>query len=200
MKSPLSYQISEYDCGPVTILNALNYLFDRDKILPDLIKNIYKYTLDKHNKKGIQGMYGTSNCSIVFLCQYLNHYSEQVNFNLKCELLSCEEVYINSNEKIKHCLNNNGVVVFKCISGVPHFSLLTDIKDDDCYIFDPYFRKRDFKLDGVSMYNDPFKANRIVKKYVLDNEGVSDYNLGKVKDRIALLMYNTSCPKKKDRR
>ncbi|MDI9518668.1 MAG: peptidase C39, partial [Bacillota bacterium] len=27
MKNPLSYQMSEYDCGPTAVLNALMYLF-----------------------------------------------------------------------------------------------------------------------------------------------------------------------------
>ena len=32
MKIPLRYQVSEYDCGPTSLLNALNYLFQREEI------------------------------------------------------------------------------------------------------------------------------------------------------------------------
>ena len=38
MKIPLRYQVSEYDCGPTSLLNALNYLiasFDSDIITID---------------------------------------------------------------------------------------------------------------------------------------------------------------------
>ena len=28
MKNPLHYQLSEYDCGPTTMLNAVSYLFE----------------------------------------------------------------------------------------------------------------------------------------------------------------------------
>ena len=29
MKNPLRYQLSEYDCGPTSMLNALAFLFER---------------------------------------------------------------------------------------------------------------------------------------------------------------------------
>ena len=46
MVVPLSFQISEFDCGPVSLLNALSRLFDRKLIQPCMIKAIYSYTLD----------------------------------------------------------------------------------------------------------------------------------------------------------
>ena len=47
MKTPLLYQLSEFDCGPITLYNALKYLFDRDEIPYEVIKEIMNYTLDK---------------------------------------------------------------------------------------------------------------------------------------------------------
>ena len=38
MKNLLNYQTSEYDCGPVTILNGIRYLFEREEIYPEIIK------------------------------------------------------------------------------------------------------------------------------------------------------------------
>ena len=46
MAIPLNYQISEFDCCPVSLLNALNLQFDRKLIQPCIIKAIYTYTLD----------------------------------------------------------------------------------------------------------------------------------------------------------
>lgn len=40
MKTPLYYQMSEYDCATVTLLNAIKYLFPREVIPPDVIKAI----------------------------------------------------------------------------------------------------------------------------------------------------------------
>lgn len=34
MKNPLHYQLSEYDCGPTSMMNALAYLFEREEIPP----------------------------------------------------------------------------------------------------------------------------------------------------------------------
>lgn len=34
MKNPLHYQLSEYDCGPTSMMNAIAYLFEREEIPP----------------------------------------------------------------------------------------------------------------------------------------------------------------------
>ena len=39
MKIPLRYQMSEYDCGPTSMLNAISYLFEREEIPPRLVPN-----------------------------------------------------------------------------------------------------------------------------------------------------------------
>ena len=39
MKIPLRYQMSEYDCGPISMLNAISYLFEREEIPPEVIRN-----------------------------------------------------------------------------------------------------------------------------------------------------------------
>ena len=35
MKNPLHYQLSEYDCGPTSMMNAIAYLFEREEIPPE---------------------------------------------------------------------------------------------------------------------------------------------------------------------
>ena len=40
MKNPLHYQLSEYDCGPTCMLNAVSFLFEREEIPPEVIRNI----------------------------------------------------------------------------------------------------------------------------------------------------------------
>ena len=46
MKNPLHYQISECDCGPTSMLNAISYLFNREDIPPEIIRNVMLYCLD----------------------------------------------------------------------------------------------------------------------------------------------------------
>ena len=52
MKTPLHYQMTEYDCGPITVMNAIIYLFEREQIPPDLIRNIMLYCLDGYGAEG----------------------------------------------------------------------------------------------------------------------------------------------------
>ena len=40
MKTPLRYQMSEYDCGPTAMLDAVSFLFEREEIPPEIIRNI----------------------------------------------------------------------------------------------------------------------------------------------------------------
>lgn len=44
MKTPLGYQVTEYDCGQVTFLNAMKYLFYTIGIIYFLSKNAMKST------------------------------------------------------------------------------------------------------------------------------------------------------------
>ena len=46
MKVPLRYQNTEYDCGTTSFVNALAYLYDREDVPVELLKAIYKFTLD----------------------------------------------------------------------------------------------------------------------------------------------------------
>ena len=40
MKNPLNYQMTEYDCGPTSMANAVSFLFKREEISPDIPKYI----------------------------------------------------------------------------------------------------------------------------------------------------------------
>lgn len=46
MKNPLHYQFSEYDCGPTSMQNAISFLFEREEIPPEVLRNIMLYCLD----------------------------------------------------------------------------------------------------------------------------------------------------------
>ena len=72
MKNPLHYQISEYDCGPTSMLNAIIYLFDREQIPPDIIRSIMLYCLDCYGACGAPGKSGTSCAAMMFLSNWLN--------------------------------------------------------------------------------------------------------------------------------
>ena len=39
MNNPLRYQMTEYDCGPTSMLNAVSYLFPREEIPPEIVRS-----------------------------------------------------------------------------------------------------------------------------------------------------------------
>lgn len=55
MKTPLRYQITEFDCGSVSLVNCITYLFEREHIPAELIKAINTYTLDAMTSTAILG-------------------------------------------------------------------------------------------------------------------------------------------------
>ena len=45
MKIPLRFQITEFDCGSVSLINCISYLFDREEIPAKLLKTIFGLSL-----------------------------------------------------------------------------------------------------------------------------------------------------------
>ena len=74
MKNVLNYQTSEYDCGPVSLLNGIRYLFDREEIYPDIVKFIMLYCMDTYNENGELCKRGTSAAAMNYITNWLNHF------------------------------------------------------------------------------------------------------------------------------
>lgn len=55
MKTPLQYQRTEYDCGPTSVLNAVSYLFGREQIKPDILRQTMLICLDCYGAGGACG-------------------------------------------------------------------------------------------------------------------------------------------------
>ena len=100
MKSPLHYQVSEFDCGPTTVLNALSYLFQREDLPAELVRNIMIYCLDCYNEEGRPGGNGTSRAAMMFLSNWPVSYthldvykrqSEDQLYGFFCGLCQCTE-------------------------------------------------------------------------------------------------------------
>ena len=88
MKIPLRYQNTEYDCGTTSFINALAYLYDREDVPVELIKAVYKYTLDVENEEGIVGKGGTSRKHAELLARYFSKYASAFWSIYACVLLS----------------------------------------------------------------------------------------------------------------
>ena len=92
MKTPLAYQITEYDCGQATLLNAMRYLFKRGEVPPVVIKYITQYTLDTVGQNGQIGLCGTSPHAIEYLANWINNNNSSLNIDIKAKILRKNEV------------------------------------------------------------------------------------------------------------
>lgn len=198
MKNLLNYQSSEYDCGPVSLTNAIRYLFDRETIYPDIIKYIMLYCLDSYNDKGESGKFGTSASAMMFLSNWLNQFGQMKCFPISCEFLSGEDVYLSQSGKIIEALQQGGAVVLRLFLDVGHYVLLTGIEGDNIYLFDPYYEELDdpaldpeFFGDGITFITgQPKRANRMVSMQRLNRETTGFYEMGPYDIREAVIVFN----------
>ena len=177
MKVPLRYQNTEYDCGTTSFVNALAYLYDREDLPVELLKAIYKYTLDVENEEGIIGKGGTSRKHALLLTNYFIKYAKDNNFDIYCKVLNGAEVTLNA---IKNALNDKTVIIARCMQTTEHYVLITKMDDNFAYIFDPYYLNEDYYLNdkdvGIVLHRS-FTHNRLVKINRLFEESNKDFSL-----------------------
>ena len=189
MKVPLRYQNTEYDCGTTSFVNALAYLYDREDIPIELLKTIYKFTLDVEGKDGIEGTGGTSRKHAELLAKYFVEYANKNDkFDINCKILNGKDVTL---EKMKKALEDNGVIIARCWQDTEHYVLITKIDDTFVYIFDPYYLGEDYyvKDDDVAIVlHETFTHNRLVKIERLFDESLKDFSLLEESKRSIILM------------
>ena len=190
MKVPLRYQNTEYDCGTTSFVNALAYLYDREDIPVELLKAIYRFTLDVEGIDGVEGKGGTSKKHAELLAKYFVEFANRNDdFDIKCKILYGENVTL---ERIKDSLNNNGVVIARCWQSSEHYVLITNIDENFVYLFDPYFLEEDYYVDDEDVaivLHETFTHNRVVKIERLFSEKLEDFSLMK-KDNRSIILIN----------
>ena len=189
MKVPLRYQNTEYDCGTTSFVNALAYLYHREEIPVELLKAIYKFTLDVEGKDGIEGTGGTSRKHAELLAKYFTKYTNENNqFDLNCEILYDEDVTL---EKMQNVFKKKGVIIARCWQDTEHYVLITKIDDNFAYIFDPYYLNEDYYIDDEDVaivLHESFTHNRIVKIERLFDESLKDFSLLEKSKRSIILI------------
>lgn len=190
LKIPLNYQQSEYDCVPITFLNALSYLCNREEIDPLLIKMIYQQSLDSFDDHGNPGKCGTSEQAVESMAIWINQYSRKIFLGIYCEFLSSNEVTF-ENSLISTKVNYGGVLL-PCVhfAGSYHYVLVTGLDDSFVYIFDPYYmaiNSLEKEFDFIT--DQPLKMNRRVRKDVFFGVESRPYALGEMSKRECVLIY-----------
>ena len=113
MKNPLYYQLSDYDCGPTSVLNAVAYLFEREDIPPEILRNVMLYCLDCHSFDGAPGKLGTSTSAMMFLSNWLDNFGRVGIMPISSSYLAGDRVYLGSASSINDALKRGGVVVVR---------------------------------------------------------------------------------------
>lgn len=196
MKNLLNYQSSEYDCGPICLLNGIRYLFEREEIYPDIIKFIMLYCMDTYNEAGELCKHGTSAAAMNYMASWMNHFSEVRQFPIHCEFFSGESVSLTPQCRITDALKQGSIVVLRVFLEVAHYVLLTGIENDRILLFDPYYEEiddpdldKEYMCEEISFITDqPKKANRSVSIERLNGTGTDYYEMGESVCREALIM------------
>lgn len=194
MKNPLHYQLSEYDCGPTSMLNAISFLFEREEIPPEVIRNIMLYSLDCYNSEGIQGKSGTSCAAMTFLTNWLNSLNKIGRLPVSAQHLTAEQVYLGDGSRLNHALACGGAVIVRLYFDEPHYILLTGQDGENILAFDPYYVEKPFDFaPDIQLRSDHLKQyNRIVPSHYFNCEGTTIYALGPTTEREAVILYNTA--------
>lgn len=191
MKIPLHYQISDYDCGPTSMLNAISFLFEREEIPPEIVRNIMLYCLDCHSSEGVPGKMGTSCSAMMFLSNWLTNFGMLGLLPVSSTYISEEKVYIGQNNMINDTLTRGGAVVARLFYDEWHYVLITGIKDDNLLLFDPYYREEVFEDENIKIVLDkPFAYNRIVPADYFNNDKEELYSFAGIDTREAVLIFN----------
>jgi hypothetical protein len=199
MKNPLHYQLTEYDCGPTSMLDAVSFLFEREQIPAEIIRETMLYCMDCHGSDGLCGTKGTSCTAMMFLANWYSNFGVNGQMPIATRYERGSQVYIDTETSaesaslIRRALSEGSAVVVRLFLDEAHYVLLTGIDGDDVYMFDPYYQDGplDFAPDIRFVDDHPFSYNRIVPAKYLNAEGETIYSLGPKATREAIILTNT---------
>lgn len=192
---PLQYQMSEYDCVPTAVINAVACLFQRAEVPPMVVRHIYMYSLDTVDRGARLGRAGTSKMAIRLLRHWLGTYRAG-RFSLSTEYLEADQVHVREHSPILACLREGGVALLnvRLSKGEEHFVTAMAVQDSEMLCWDPYFRTTIRGLQGRvrQLESDGRAPNLGIRFEQLDAAARNTrFSLGPVDEREALLMWRT---------
>jgi hypothetical protein len=198
MKTPLRYQVTHFDCGTATFINALMYLFERDEIPQEVVEYVTMVTGDRNLGLG-GGHGGTSAKACSFLAAWCNDYvAERSSMPIRCQALEGpEEVSVNEGSALVEGIASGAVAMTECCLGADHYVLITGIDEKYVYLWDPYYdtwplHELDAPVVGVQMdWDHPHEYNRVVERWVLEEPAGTPYSLEAKCGRDAVLVWRT---------
>ena len=191
MKVPLRYQITEYDCGPTSLLNGISFLFEREEIPPELVRNIMLFCLDQYDEKGISGQMGTSHTAMMFLSHWLDGFGHTGRLSIQSTYLTGGDVTLERGSRLRSVLLRGGAAVARVDLDGWHYVLLTGVCEDDVYVFDPYQLSDPLSVKDVRIISDQiFRYNRLVPLSRFESAERHPYSFGPYETREAVILCN----------
>nr|WP_321400378.1 hypothetical protein [uncultured Desulfobacter sp.] len=195
MYSPFHYQISEYDCVPTAITNAISFLFQRKEIPPMVIRHIFLYCLDTVGRDSRFGLGGTSKYAVRLVGNWLNSYRIKA-FSVATQFLDKEDVSLEPGGRIESCLSEGGVVLCNILLTPrdEHYLMIIAMDDEWIYCFDSYRRQSIRGMKGVARVidgGDGRSANLKIRRAWAAQDEVKRFCLGPMTMRESLLVWRT---------
>jgi len=196
MYIPLHYQVSEYDCVPTSLNNAISYLFHRHEIPPMVIQHIYLYCLDTVGRNARFGVEGTSKYAVRLVGNWLNSYKIK-SFSVQTKFLEKEKVCLEKSKKMQMCLRNGGVALCNILltAREEHYIMIMAVDDEWVYCFDSYRRNYLRGLKGnviVLDTNEGRKPNLKIRREWFGSTDTRRFCLGPIALRESLLVWRDS--------
>lgn len=188
MKSPLRYQATDFDCGSVSLMNCIMYLFEREEIPTTLVKVLSASTVDCYDQDGNLKP-GSSRGMMKFISRWVELFAFDKGIPLACKYRTGADV---SPYDIAKCLKEGGCVNMRTYQNGEHFVMLTAINDDYVYLFDPMYKTaEDYQNSQTVEYigGHPFAFNRRVKVEQFLEDRPREFALGPV-DKREIILFN----------
>lgn len=192
MKNMLIYQSSEFDCGPTSVTNAIRFLYQREEIVPHLLKHIWVMGNDTFCSEGQVGKHGTSKASMRYMAEWMCAFGQGCKFPIRAKFLELDAAQVVPGSETWQCLEQGGCAVMRCVTGgIPHYVLLTRVLENgEIGLFDPYEEEPEFDGPGRRVVEDQTRVmNRAVRYDLLNLTGDTDYAMGRPEDREMLLIW-----------
>lgn len=175
------YQLSNYDCGPTCLINALSLLLARGEIVPEFIKTIYQLSLDDIGEEKV-GYLGTSQESMRHIAYLLDSYAKEKSIPLSCHFEEKEDV-----QSLLNKIEQGYIAIVRCLLEVDHYILVTEIDDKYIYAIDPYYLSQSGVDEEIIVDLEANNYNRIIPISRL-NEFGKDFSLVDIENRCSVYL------------
>lgn len=189
MFTPLHYQVTQVDCYPTSMLNALIRLFERHELPGAVLQRIYAYCLDgiEHS---ITGSYTSEHASLA-LVDWLSDFKTPV-FAIDIEVVMGPALHLKPSSRVLRWLKQGGVAVLDvCDTTATTHSILA-LTAGAGYVdfWDPYQRspRYDYGSGGLRLATDGRSPNLRLAKARLDSPRLRRYSLGPPGNRSGVLI------------